>query len=147
MRISSFTTYWIAIISLFAMLVSGIASGTAMLSFTGLPVEGMHDKVTVATPTINHGDLIENVNNIAKHQQHRSVMTRVSEMNTEHQMNCCDSMPDISLCSPAACSMVYYHYRPFNSSVTQQVVRVLIKNPADNLIFEVKQAPFRPPIA
>lgn len=131
------------------MLVSGIASGAAMLSFTGLPVKGMHDMVTVVTPSLNHrdDDSIENVNNIAKHHQHRSVMTRVDEMNTEHQMNCCDNMPDISLCSPAACSMVYYHHRPFNPSVTQQVVRVLIKNPADNLIFEVKQAPFRPPIA
>ncbi|MEZ8127721.1 hypothetical protein [Enterovibrio norvegicus] len=139
MRFSSFRTYWISIISLLVMLMSGVASGSTMMAMDVMSTE----QVTSHTASSNVLDCQMTDTSSNPHAHHTNA-PKASNTESPH----CGSMDDMDTnCCTLVCVSVFAFLASDYHAVLHRSALALIPTESNHTLFTFPRSLYRPPIA
>ncbi|EPF2929469.1 hypothetical protein ACSL9C_002344 [Vibrio navarrensis] len=141
MRFSSVRIFWISIISIFAMLTSGIVSSAPLMTFQML--SAVQSQSTVQSQITMTSDCGMSVKVVDPHAIH-SVSHQSAKTPTNH---CTTDAPSIHNCCTAACASVFAFLPQTAHSLPVSYHMALIPRESTAWSIERQQSLYRPPIA
>ncbi|EKA5636115.1 hypothetical protein OKZ62_002019 [Vibrio navarrensis] len=140
MRFSSVRIFWISIISIFAMLTSGIVSSAPLMTFQML--SAVQSQSTAQSPITMTSDCDMSVKVVDPHAIH-SVSHQSAKTPTNH---CTTDAPSIHNCCTAACASVFAFLPQTAHSLPVSYHMALIPRESTAWSIERQQSLYRPPI-
>ncbi|MGF1705127.1 hypothetical protein [Enterovibrio baiacu] len=139
MRFSSFRTYWISIISLLVMLMSGVASGSTMMAMDMMSTEQVTSRTASSdVPNCSTMDTSSN-----PHAHHTDV-PKTSHTESPH----CGSMDDMETnCCTLVCVSVFAFLASDHQAVLHRTALALIPTESNHALMTFPRSLYRPPIA
>lgn len=141
MRFSSVRIFWISIISIFAMLTSGIVSSAPLMTFQML--SAVQPQSTVQSQITMTSDCGMSVKVVDPHAIH-SVTHQSAKTPANH---CATDAPSIHNCCTAACASVFAFLPQTSYSLPAQYQLALIPYESAKSVVQRQQSLYRPPIA
>ncbi|MEZ8082216.1 hypothetical protein [Enterovibrio norvegicus] len=139
MRFSSFRTYWISLISLLVMLMSGVASGSTMMAMDMLPTK----QVTPHTASSNVLDCQMTDWSSNPHAHHTNI-PKTSSTESPH----CGSMDDMETnCCTLVCVSVFAFLASDHQAVLHRTALALVPTESNHALITFPRSLYRPPIA